>query len=171
MAGRAEAIPLPDGSVDAVLAGQAAHWFDLDGAMPEIARVLRPGGVFGGLWNADDDRVDWVAGLRQASGRPNVVGVSMSTARDDDAISGWLAGAGRALFAPLEEVVYEHAQPRTADTLIETIRTHSVFLVMDPPEREALLAQVHQYLAATPETASGEFNLPLVTLTIRTRRR
>ena len=76
--GRAEAIPLPDQSVDAVLAGQAAHWFDLDRALPEIARVLTPGGVFAGLWNADDDRVGWVAGLHEASGRRTVVARSSS---------------------------------------------------------------------------------------------
>ncbi|GAA1287436.1 hypothetical protein GCM10009634_36700 [Saccharothrix xinjiangensis] len=54
--GSAEAIPLPDGSVDAVLAGNALHWFDLAVAGPEIARVLTPGGVLAGLWNVVDDR-------------------------------------------------------------------------------------------------------------------
>ena len=43
--GSAEAIPLPDASVDAVLAGNAMHWFDMDVAGPEIARVLAPGGI------------------------------------------------------------------------------------------------------------------------------
>ena len=65
--GSAEEMPLPDASVDSVLAGQAMHWFDLDRAMPEIARVLRPGGVLAGLWNVDDDRVGWVAGLAAIS--------------------------------------------------------------------------------------------------------
>src|SRR4051794_24136233 len=36
--GTAERIPLPDSSVDAVLVGQAFHWFDVPKALTEIAR-------------------------------------------------------------------------------------------------------------------------------------
>ena len=49
--GRAEEIPLPDASVDAVFAAQAFHWFANDAALAEIARVLRPEGVFCLVWN------------------------------------------------------------------------------------------------------------------------
>ena len=73
LAGGAEAIPLPDGSVDAVVAGNAMHWFDMDVAGPEIARVLAPGGTLAGLWNVLDDRVDWIAGLAEVSG-PAAIG-------------------------------------------------------------------------------------------------
>ncbi|MFD0527375.1 class I SAM-dependent methyltransferase [Kitasatospora arboriphila] len=66
--GNAEAIPLPDASVDAVLVGNAMHWFDMAVAGPEIARVLAPDGVLVGLWNLLDDRVDWVAGLARTAG-------------------------------------------------------------------------------------------------------
>jgi ubiquinone/menaquinone biosynthesis C-methylase UbiE len=66
--GRAEAIPLPDASVDAVLVGHALHWFDMAVAGPEIARVLVPGGILADLWNVFDDRFDWVAGLERVSG-------------------------------------------------------------------------------------------------------
>jgi SAM-dependent methyltransferase len=59
--GSAESIPLPTGSVDTVLVGQAWHWFDTGRALPELARVLRPGGVLAALWNADDHDVEWVA--------------------------------------------------------------------------------------------------------------
>jgi len=170
LAGRAESIPLPDESVDAVLAGQAAHWFDLDRAMPEIYRVLTPGGVFAGLWNADDDRVGWVAGLHQASGRRNAVACS-SNFGDDDGISAWLRDAGRGLFSPPEGSGFKHTQRRTAESLIATMRTHSMFLIMEPAEREAVLSRVRDYLAATPQTASGEFSLPIWTIALRSVKR
>jgi len=168
--GRAESIPLPDESVDAVLAGQAAHWFDLDRAMPEIFRVLTPGGVFAGLWNADDDRVGWVAGLHHASGRSNIK-ARTSFFRDDDGISAWLHDAGRGLFSPPEGSGFEHTQLRTADSLIATMRTHSMFLIMEPAEREAVLSSVSDYLAATPQTASGEFSMPIWTIALRSVKR
>jgi ubiquinone/menaquinone biosynthesis C-methylase UbiE len=52
--GAAEAIPLEDESVDAVVCGQSFHWFRRDEAMHEIRRVLRPGGGLGLIWNARD---------------------------------------------------------------------------------------------------------------------
>ncbi len=62
--GLAEAIPLATGSLDAVLASSAWHWFDPPVATAEIARVLRPGGVLGLLWSRADPTVDWVAEVR-----------------------------------------------------------------------------------------------------------
>lgn len=170
MAGRAESIPLSDASADAVLAGQAAHWFDLDHAMPEIARVLAPGGVFAGLWNAEDDRVEWVAGLHLASGRKSAATVTaLAEQATEEDLFAWLA-TGRELFAPPEDAEFEHSHVRTADSLIETMRTHSMFLVMEPAEREAVLGGVRAYLAATPQTAAGEFSVPICTFVIRTIR-
>jgi SAM-dependent methyltransferase len=51
LAGSAERIPLDDNSVDGAFAAQAFHWFDKSLAIPEIARVLRPGGVLAVIWN------------------------------------------------------------------------------------------------------------------------
>jgi ubiquinone/menaquinone biosynthesis C-methylase UbiE len=64
MSGTAEAIPLPDASVDAVFVAEAFHWFDLDRAPAEIARVLRPGGHLAVLFNRlDGDEADWMKEL------------------------------------------------------------------------------------------------------------
>ncbi|MDR2984160.1 MAG: class I SAM-dependent methyltransferase [Nocardiopsaceae bacterium] len=171
MAGHAEAIPLPDASIDAVFAGQSAHWFDLDRAMPEIARVLTSGGVFAGLWNTDDDRVGWVAGLHRVTGRKNVVAFTSYRPDDSSPISTWVKGPGQGLFRSAEGAGFEHAHKRTASSLIDTMRTHSMFLIMEPAEREAVLGEVAAYLVAIPDTASGEFDFPLWTLAERTVRR
>lgn len=189
-AGRAERIPLRDASVDAVLAGQSAHWFDLRQAIPEIARVLRPGGVLAGLWNTDDDRASWVAGLAATS--PGLASVPLSQWRlqGGDAISRWLAGGAaaggpgagaagaggrssrdRAGFGPPEQDEFGHWQPHNAGSLVATIATHSTVLLMEPAERDQALATVREYLAARPETAAGSFRLPIVTCVMRAVRR
>lgn len=63
LAGRAEAIPLPAASADAVVCAQAFHWFANAAALAEIHRVVRPGGRLGLVWNVRDESVDWVAEL------------------------------------------------------------------------------------------------------------
>lgn len=64
----AEALPLADGSVDAVVAAQTFHWFDAGRALSEIARVLRPGGAIGLIWNFRDESVPWVRRLSEVIG-------------------------------------------------------------------------------------------------------
>jgi ubiquinone/menaquinone biosynthesis C-methylase UbiE len=58
--GRAEALPVPDRSVDLVVAGQAAHWFREPDASRELARVLRPGGTVAYLWKYPAPDTPWV---------------------------------------------------------------------------------------------------------------
>ena len=167
LSGSAEQIPVPDGSADAVLAGQAMHWFDLDRALPEIARVLSPGGVLAGLWNVDDDRVGWVAELARISKRNASVTLLRWREGTPDSRQERLIEEGSAFFGPGQIGEFEHGQPRTADSLVATIGTHSHFLVMDEPERTRLLAQVRDFLHGRPETAAGEFILPMVTVVVR----
>lgn len=49
--GKAEATTLDEASVDFVAAGQAFHWFDVDGARAEFRRILKPGGRVVLVWN------------------------------------------------------------------------------------------------------------------------
>jgi SAM-dependent methyltransferase len=169
VAGSAERIPLADQSADAVLCGQAMHWFDMDRALPEIARVLVPGGVFAGLWNMDDDRVGWVAGLNAIS-QSGPTRSSWRAAPEADARQDPLR-AGSTWFAPAEECEFGNGQLRTAESLAATIATHSRLLVMEEAERAGTLAAIGDFLRRRPETSAGEFTLPLVTLARRAVRR
>jgi SAM-dependent methyltransferase len=164
LAGSAEQIPLPDASVDAVLCGQSLHWFDRSRALPEIARVLVAGGTLGALWNSDDDRVPWVAGLQDAA--EGAASPPLSRRRSEAGSFGPVQ-SGRALFTPTERAEFANSQPLTAETLVELIGTHSQLIVMAPEERARILAGVRAYLASRPETAAGQFELPMVTSVIR----
>ncbi|WP_158585454.1 class I SAM-dependent methyltransferase [Kitasatospora sp. SolWspMP-SS2h] len=82
LAGSAEDIPLPDDSVDAVVAGPAYHWFTPQVSLPQIHRVLRKDVVFAAMWNIRDDRTPWVAALSDIVGaRDTVWKVPGSTGR------------------------------------------------------------------------------------------
>ncbi|MFD8102750.1 class I SAM-dependent methyltransferase [Nocardia fluminea] len=161
LSGAAEAIPLADGTVDAVLAGQAFHWFDQARAFPEIARVLRANGVFAAFWNNDDDKVEWVAGLREVSRSS----ASFPPSSSDDPLP------AHPLFAPFEYAEFAHSQRRTAASLTASIGTNSHTVIISAQERAEVLGRILDYLHATPETAEGEFDFPLRTEVIRTVRR
>ncbi|RYO80208.1 hypothetical protein DL766_009330 [Monosporascus sp. MC13-8B] len=63
LAGKAEKMPVDDEWGDACIAAQSFHWFATLEAIAEIERVLRPGAVFGMIWNIEDYNkpVSWVA--------------------------------------------------------------------------------------------------------------
>ncbi|MGW4843103.1 class I SAM-dependent methyltransferase [Nocardia brasiliensis] len=153
-AGSAEAIPLLDGSMDAVLIGQAFHWFDQERAFSEIARVLRPGGTCAALWNEHDTVVPWVAGLHR---------VAPFLAEDPERQH----LSAHPSFTSVEHAGFAHAWPRTVESLTGMIGTHSATLVMSGREREALLERVSKYLRDTPETGAETFYFPLVTHVFR----
>jgi SAM-dependent methyltransferase len=160
--GTAEEIPADDGALHAVLVGQAFHWFDPDRALGEIARVLRPGGVLAALGNTEDDSVDWVAELAAAAQAQRSAG---------------MAGRG---FADLpEHPAFSDPQlrefrwrwPRTIDSLLDTVSTHSWAVTTSPDQRAATFAAIRRFLETHPSTRDGSFELPMQTLVLRTTRR
>jgi SAM-dependent methyltransferase len=171
-AGSAELIPLADGSVDAVVSGNAMHWFDMAVAGPEIARVLAPGGILAGLWNVMDDGVGWVAELARISGSA-VIGPRDTPAswRAETATMHLPRNGAAARFGAPEQAEFPHGQRRTADSLVATLATRAGVLVMPVREREVLLDRIRAFLASRPETADGEFILPMLTCALRVRRR
>ncbi|WP_208115460.1 class I SAM-dependent methyltransferase [Labedaea rhizosphaerae] len=156
LAGTAEEIPLPDNSTDAVMVGQAFHWFDPERALTEIARVLRPGGALGLLWNGEDDSVGWVRELV----RLNTSSVSRKSRTMNELPT-------HPSFGAFEERAFPHSQRRTAESLTATIGTHSHTTVATAQERTEVLSRVRSFLDTNPATAEGEFDLPLRTLVAR----
>ena len=150
-AGSAEEIPLPDGSVDAVLVAQAWHWVDRSRAVPEVARVLVPGGRLGLAWNMRDEREAWVAELGRIlhdAGEPD---------REDQATIG-------PPFGPVErhDVAWQHRISR--DELIDMAASRSYVLTMPDEQRARVLAQVRHLADTDPALAgSDELVLPYVT--------
>lgn len=168
--GNAEQIPLPDASVDAVLAGNAMHWFDMAVAGPEIARVLAPGGILAGLWNVLDDRVGWVAGLARVSGNAAIGPRDTPASWRAETAGAHLPEPGvAARFGAREQAEFPHEQRRTADSLVATLATRAGMLVMPEQEQQATLGRIRAFLTSSPETADGEFILPMLTCVLRVR--
>ncbi len=152
-AGTAEEIPLPDGSVDAVLVAQAWHWVDRSRAVPEVARVLVPGGQLGLVWNIRDEREDWVAELGQILHDPG------DHRRDDRGIIG-------PPFGPVEHGDVEWKHRLGPDELIDLAASRSYVITMPEEQRAAVLAGVRRLAG---RAGSGELVLPYVTECYRAR--
>jgi SAM-dependent methyltransferase len=162
VSGSAEHIPAEQGAVDAVLVGQAFHWFDRDRALSEIARALRPGGVLAVMGNTEDDSVSWVAELIEATHAVRPIG---STG------PGFADVPEHPAFDEPEQRQFCWRWPRTIDSFLATVSTHSWALVSSPEERAAALAAIRRFLEERAATRNGAFELPMRTHVLRTVRR
>ncbi|HYT09898.1 MAG TPA: methyltransferase domain-containing protein [Mycobacteriales bacterium] len=153
--GRAEQVPLPDASIDLAVAGQAFHWFDRCRTLPELARVLRPGGVFAVLYNARDDQVSWVRALSEVI---EETGDHASVALSQEP---WDLGP---MFGPAEVFRAEHDQPLDVAGLLDLVGSRSYVIRMDPAERDALLGRVAELARTHPALVGRQyFSMPYVT--------
>ncbi len=126
----AEEIPLGDRSVDVVIAAQAFHWFDHDLALPEIARVLRPGGHLALVWNLRDERIPWVRRLGRLIG----------TQEQDTDPAEMLVNSK--LFGFVEQQEFKSWQDVNRETILDLVASRSNVAVLGEEERAAKLAEV-----------------------------
>jgi len=156
--GTAEDIPLADASVDAIVVGQAWHWVDQDRAVPQVARVLRPGGTLGLIWNMRDERVGWVARLTEV----------MHPAEGEV-----FARAGileRGPFGEIEWADFEWSTEVSRDDLIDLLRSRSYFITADDDEKASILRGVNDLLDNDPDVGGRDtWTLPWVTRAFRMR--
>jgi SAM-dependent methyltransferase len=165
--GSAEHIPLPDGSVDAVLAAQAWHWVEPGRAAPEVARVLAPGGPLGLLWNERDERVGWVAELGRIVEEQGqkLAADAMRAGNDHEQ-----PRVGPP-FGPLELHQVEWAHDTSLPEVLDMVASRSYVILLPPAQRTALLGSLRRLLETDPAVAGQpRIALPYVTWCWRTRR-
>lgn len=140
--GTAEKIPLPDASADALVCAQAWHWVTPERAVPEAARVLRPGGRLGLVWNLRDVSVPWVAELDR-------ILRDHATAPTEDR----QVASVTAPFGPAERRDFPWRHPVTTETVLDMVASRSYVITLEPARREELLARVRALLEAERPTA------------------
>lgn len=126
----AEHIPLPSRTADVVVCAQAFHWFDHAAALPEIARVLRPGGTLALVWNTRDERTPWVRRLNAILGGSDDHPGLVAPAEESEQF-GWV-----------ERQEFRFWQSLRRDELFDLVRSRSYVALLDDEERADLLARV-----------------------------
>lgn len=152
----AEETGLPDRSVDVVVAAQCFHWFDLDHALPEIARVLKPGGMLALAWNQRDERIPWVRRLGRiidSQGQPAEPAQPLVASE---------------LFGFVEERTFTIWQDVNRETLVDLVLSRSNVAVL---EKEARAAKLSEALAFYDDYGRGMdgMQLPYLTRCYRAR--
>jgi SAM-dependent methyltransferase len=157
--GSAERIPLPDASFGLVVAAQAWHWVDAGRAVPEVARVLRPGGRLGLVWNERDESIGWVRELGEL--------MDAGSAVYDDEADPVLPPP----FGPLEKHETRWLQALTPDGLLDLARSRSYFITKDADGQAAVIESLRRLLREHPDLAGREtIELPYVTRSYRATR-
>jgi SAM-dependent methyltransferase len=151
--GTAEKLPLADGTADVVTVAQALHWFDLDRALPELHRVLAPGGFLVLFWNMRDldDPIQRAVEELLAPRRHYVIAQQEGTWR--------VPLAESPLFREAEVARFRIEQQFTTQDLCDRVASTSFVAAMTPVEREELLVRVRAVTHGVPEP----FPFPYVT--------
>jgi SAM-dependent methyltransferase len=158
VAGRGEAIPVPDASADGVFVSSAWHWLDPGQALPEIARVLRDGGRLGVIWTSRDRRADWVAELDMLR-RPQTVR-SAEDARSQLRRRHEVILPGTAPFENIAAASFAFVRTMTVDDAVAWLATYSGLITAPARERAAGLARAREALLRRA-SGPGVIEMPL----------
>jgi ubiquinone/menaquinone biosynthesis C-methylase UbiE len=167
--GWGEAIPLPDASADAVFVSTAWHWLDLPRAVPEIARVLRPGGRLGIVWTSRDRQVDWVAELdllrmpeAAGSGEP----ATPAEVREELVRHHAVNLPAGSPFGPAETASFGVTRTMAVADVLDWLATNSAFITSSPASQAASRARCEEALLSRATTPPGG-TVPVVEMPTR----
>lgn len=147
VSGTAEAMAFAGGTADAITVAQAFHWFDVEKALSEFHRVLRPGGRLGLLWNTRDRSVDWVDALWSIVDRyeRDAPWGDQNQWRERKFVeTPW--------FDPLHEATFRHEHVLTPELVVERMRGVSHVAVLQSAEQQVVADEARAVLAAHPAT-------------------
>ena len=154
---RAEALPVRTGWADVVIVAQAFHWFDQERSLPEIARVLRPGGCLSLVWNVRHDSVSWVAELSRIAGSDN----SAETRASLD---------GSPHFGRFESRRFRMVQVLDRDSLVAHVRSRCSVASLPRLEQMEVVEKVMHLCHTHPDLVGEDrIELPYVTEAYRAR--
>ena len=180
--GRGEDIPLTDASVDAVVVASAWHWLDPERAVPEITRVLRPGGYLGVIWVSRDSRVGWVAEFNAlmreareadrapdapATGAPATGGSTADGSRKDRRRRREVTFPPGSPMSSVEDHTVGYTLPMTKDDLFGLLGTYSGVITLDQAKRADLSQRARDFLDRQPWEQT---DLPMICRCLRATR-
>ncbi|WP_166219348.1 class I SAM-dependent methyltransferase [Pseudomonas atagonensis] len=145
VSGTATDLPLPDASVDVVICAQAFHWFASEAALSEIARVLKPGGKLGLIWNLRDTQVEWVPKLD-----------AIVNALEGDTpryyTGEWRKAFPHPAFGTLQVQRFHHGHTGSAeDVIFNRVRSTSFIAALPDAQREKIDQQIRALIASEPQ--------------------
>lgn len=146
LAGSAAGIPLAAGSVDAVFAAQAFHWFGNCDSLREMHRVLKAGGGLCLLWNVRDASVDWIQRLNAVIDRYTGTTPRYKTGEWKKAFAEFPG------FAPLSYDCCKFAYEVSPETIVKRVASISFIAALPDEARCEVLEEVRALLSLHPET-------------------
>jgi ubiquinone/menaquinone biosynthesis C-methylase UbiE len=160
VAGTAEAMPFEDHSMDAIVAAQAAHWFDAARVVVEFHRVLKPGGRVALIWNVRDESFDWVRRVTEI----------IDPYERANKVPRYRHGTwrppfdGSNLLARVGEKRFEYGQPVTLESFLDRFASCSFIAVLDDTARAEVLGKLRDLVQEHPDLAGKNgFEQPYVT--------
>ncbi len=153
--GTAEDTGLPEGAFDVVSVAQAWHWCDPIPASTELARILRPGGVLGLVWNQLDTSVPWVHRLSRIMHAGDVHKPDFRPAVGPE-------------FTGLESHLTRWEDPVITEDIVELAKSRSYYLAAGEITRAKVRANLDWYLHEHLAYQRGDvIGLPYLTQTWR----
>ena len=155
--GTAEALPLADAEVDAVVCANAFHWFDAPRAVAEFARVIRPGGGLAVIWH--DGVEEYVSAPWSRELHAVLQGIRPEhPAYTDDRGRG--AVDANPAFGPLRSTELHSSYEADPRRILAHVASMSWIGSLAPAEREAALQRAAEVLE---RHAVGTVDVPLRT--------